>query len=47
MPFNEGEDAAKIAGKIKTSADKAGKATAHIGNVKVTIDAAGKWQVTR
>ena len=47
LPFNEGEDAATVAKRIKTSVDKAGKATARIGNVKVTIDAAGQWTVTR
>ena len=47
VPFNEGEDAAKIAKRIKTGADQAGKATARVDNVKVTIDAAGKWTVTR
>lgn len=47
LPFNDGEDATKVAERIKTSVDSAGKATAGVGNVKVTIAAAGRWWVTR
>lgn len=48
MPFNEGEDAAKLANKkIKTTVDRKGNAGAKIGKVKVTIDADGTWKVKR
>ena len=47
VPFNEGEDAAKMAKRIKTSVDDAGNCTAGIGNTKVTIKADGQWSVKR
>jgi hypothetical protein len=47
MPYGEGEDAAKMAGKIKTSVDGNGSAKVHVGDVSVMIDAADKWTVTR
>jgi hypothetical protein len=46
-PFEEGQAANEIAGKIKTSVDKAGECTATIGPVTVTISPHGTWNVIR
>jgi len=46
-PFNEGTDARKIAGQIRTLLDPDGTATATIGTVTVHLDSTGRWSVSR
>ena len=46
-PFNQGENAAKIAAKIRTSMDEQGNATVHIGKSTFRIFADGQWKVNR
>ncbi len=46
-PFDQRQNAADIAGRIKTSLDGAGNATATIGETTVTVTADGDWQVKR
>ena len=47
QPFDDGQDAARIAGRIETELTGGGKAEARIGDVEVRIDAAGGWRVVR
>ena len=47
VPFNEGEDAAAVAKKIKTAVDGKGNAEARMGNVEVSIHDGGHWSVRR
>ena len=47
VPFNEGEDAGKVAKRIKTRVDGSGTAMATIGRIAITIAADGSWQVKR
>ena len=46
VPFNEGEDGAKVAGTIKTFVDGRGNVEAHIGRVRVTVSGDGAWKVS-
>jgi hypothetical protein len=47
VPFNEGEDAARVADGITTRVDEQGSATATTGKLKITIGEDGAWGVTR
>jgi hypothetical protein len=47
VPFNEGHDPKKIAGRIRTSVDEKGTATATAGKLKITIGEDGVWSVAR
>jgi len=47
IPFNEGEDAAVLAKKIRTSVDAGGNAKVRIGRVYVTVSNNGNWRVKR
>ena len=47
IPFNEGEDATKIAGQIRTRLDAAGNADVQIGNRRIKIADDAAWKVSR
>ncbi len=47
VPFNEGEDAARVAEGITTRVDEQGSATATTDKLKITIGEDGAWGVTR
>ena len=47
LPFNEGGDAGELAGRIRTSVDEKGSATATTGKLEIKISADGAWSVNR
>ena len=47
LPFNEGRDAGELAGRIRTSVDEKGSATATAGKLQIKISADGAWSVNR
>ena len=47
VPFNEGDDASKLAKTISTELLENGTARVRIGHVKASIDALGSWRVER
>ena len=47
VPFNEGEDASRVAEGITTRVDEQGSATVTTGKLKITIGEDGAWGVTR
>ncbi len=46
-PFNEGEDAGRIASQIKTNLDSSANATVTIGAIEIAIAPGGDWRVKR